>query len=126
MKVSPTVVIAGLVCAAPFALAVREDLRRTDRPLPDGIELVDDGDSADREADDFERRLEGSAIRRIGYERWLRNLAVALGNAPSSAKVVAALRARADHPSALVRSHVLWALGRHEVPQPGPPRADRE
>ncbi len=64
--------------------------------------------------DDFERRLEGSAIRRIGYERWLRNLAVALGNAPSSPRVVAALRARADHPSALVRSHVLWALRRHE------------
>jgi epoxyqueuosine reductase len=74
--------------------------------------------------DDFDRRLEGSAIRRIGYERWLRNLAVALGNAPSGPQVVAALRARADHPSALVRSHVLWALRRQEAPEPGAPRAE--
>ena len=49
-------------------------------------------------------------IRRIGYERWLRNLAVGLGNAPPSSEVVRALRARLDHPSALVREHVQWAL----------------
>jgi epoxyqueuosine reductase len=61
----------------------------------------------------FEQRLAGSAIRRIGYERWLRNLAVGLGNAPRSAEIVAALRARAAHPSALVREHVQWALSRH-------------
>ncbi len=63
--------------------------------------------------EEFNRRLEGSAIRRIGHERWLRNLAVGLGNAPSSPAVMAALRARLDHPSALVRSHVEWALKRH-------------
>jgi epoxyqueuosine reductase len=63
---------------------------------------------------EFDERLRGSPIRRIGYERWLRNLAVGLGNAPSSSEVVAALRARADHPSALVREHVHWALSRHE------------
>ena len=63
---------------------------------------------------EFDRRMRGSSIRRIGYERWLRNLAVGLGNAPSSAEIVAALRARADHPSALVREHVLWALSKHE------------
>jgi epoxyqueuosine reductase len=63
--------------------------------------------------DEFESRLAGSAIRRIGYECWLRNLAVGLGNAPSSDAVVAALRARADDPSALVREHVAWALARH-------------
>jgi len=62
----------------------------------------------------FDERMAGSPIRRIGHERWLRNLAVGLGNAPTSADVVAALRARADHPSALVREHVLWALSRHE------------
>ena len=50
------------------------------------------------------------AIRRIGYERWLRNIAVALGNAPTTPAVVAALRLRAEHPSALVREHVAWAL----------------
>jgi len=64
---------------------------------------------------EFDERLRGSPIRRIGYERWLRNLAVGLGNAPSSPPVVAALRARADHPSALVREHVHWALSRHEA-----------
>lgn len=63
--------------------------------------------------DEFLARTEGSAIRRIGHERWLRNIAVALGNAPHSAGIIEALRARADHPSALVREHVAWALARH-------------
>jgi epoxyqueuosine reductase len=62
---------------------------------------------------EFDERLRGSPIRRIGYERWLRNIAVGLGNAPTSLRVVAALRSRADHPSALVREHVRWALSRH-------------
>ncbi|CAG4883489.1 putative Fe-S electron transport protein [Georgfuchsia toluolica] len=62
---------------------------------------------------EFEQRLAGSAIRRIGYERWLRNIAVGLGNAPTSASVLAALEARRDHPSALVREHVAWALRQH-------------
>lgn len=64
--------------------------------------------------EEFDLRLRGSPIRRIGYERWLRNLAVGLGNAPRSPEVLAALRARADHPSALVREHVCWALSQHE------------
>jgi len=64
--------------------------------------------------DEFGERMRGSAIRRIGYERWLRNLAVGLGNAPRAPEVLAALRARADHPSQLVREHVAWALSRHE------------
>jgi epoxyqueuosine reductase len=67
---------------------------------------------------EFEERLAGSAIRRIGWECWLRNIAVALGNAPTSPEVVAALRARAEHPSALVREHVHWALARHGQTQP--------
>ncbi len=62
---------------------------------------------------EFDERLAGSAIRRIGYERWLRNLAVGLGNAPTTPEVVAALEARSAHPSALVREHVAWALARH-------------
>jgi epoxyqueuosine reductase len=61
----------------------------------------------------FEARLEGSAIRRIGHERWLRNLAVALGNAPSTPAVLAALRAREHDASPLVAEHVRWALARH-------------
>jgi epoxyqueuosine reductase len=67
---------------------------------------------------DFGQRMAGSAIRRIGHQRWLRNIAVALGNAlrdaataPAAAAAMrAALLARADHPSALVREHVAWAL----------------
>ncbi len=65
-------------------------------------------------ADEFDSRMAGSAIRRIGYERWLRNLAVGLGNAANSENIVAALRGRADDASSLVREHVGWALGRHE------------
>jgi epoxyqueuosine reductase len=62
---------------------------------------------------EFDERLRGSPIRRIGYERWLRNLAVGLGNGPSSPQVVEALTRKKDHPSALVREHVRWALLRH-------------
>ncbi len=60
--------------------------------------------------EEFLARTEGSAIRRIGYERWLRNIAVALGNAPANEETTAALRARRDDTSALVREHVEWAL----------------
>ncbi len=69
--------------------------------------------------DEFAERFAGSALRRIGYEQWLRNLAVGLGNAPASAAVISALHSRADHPSALVREHVAWALDRHRVAQRG-------
>jgi epoxyqueuosine reductase len=62
---------------------------------------------------EFLRYTEGSAIRRIGYERWLRNIAVALGNAPRSATIVTALQERLQHPSELVREHVAWALQQH-------------
>ena len=62
--------------------------------------------------EEFRRRMAGSAILRVGYERWLRNLAVGLGNAPRSARAVGALRARAGESSALVREHVAWALER--------------
>jgi epoxyqueuosine reductase len=61
----------------------------------------------------FLERTRGSAIRRIGYERWLRNIAVALGNAPSSAALLESLQSRAQHPSPVVREHVHWALAQH-------------
>lgn len=68
--------------------------------------------------DDFNRRLEGSAIRRIGHERWLRNIAVGLGNAARGGlkgdpAILAALQARAGFPSELVQEHVAWALQQH-------------
>jgi len=65
--------------------------------------------------EEFLRNTEGSAIRRIGYECWLRNLAVGLGNAPTSDAVLGALQARAAHASEMVREHVVWALTQHSV-----------
>ncbi|MGL5985955.1 MAG: tRNA epoxyqueuosine(34) reductase QueG, partial [Burkholderiales bacterium] len=59
---------------------------------------------------EFQQRLAGTAIYRIGHERWLRNLAVGLGNADSTPEVLAALQSRANDDSALVREHVAWAL----------------
>ncbi|HEV7431661.1 MAG TPA: tRNA epoxyqueuosine(34) reductase QueG, partial [Steroidobacteraceae bacterium] len=64
----------------------------------------------------FAERMQGSAINRLGYERWLRNIAVALGNAPPTAQTLSALEARRADPSPLVREHVLWALARHGQP----------
>ena len=75
------------------------------------------------EEDEFNRRFEGSPIRRIGHERWLRNLAVGLGNAlrqrPDAAHIVDALEARRDHPSELVREHVEWALAQRDAGSAG-------
>jgi epoxyqueuosine reductase len=64
---------------------------------------------------EFNSKLAGSAIYRIGHEQWLRNIAVALGNAPRSAAIIAALQSHFEHPSGLVREHVKWALKRHAV-----------
>jgi epoxyqueuosine reductase len=58
-------------------------------------------------------RTAGSALRRPGFVGWLRNVAVALGNAPTNPAVVASLERRANHSSEIVREHVAWALGRH-------------
>jgi len=81
---------------------VRNDLDR-----PDLVELFRWSEA------EFLRRMEGSPIRRLSHACWLRNVAVALGNAPTSPEAVTALRERADHPSPLVREHVEWALKRH-------------
>ena len=73
---------------------------------------------------EFNERLAGNPIRRIGHERWLRNIAVALGNAPNSPEIQAALGSRANHPSPLVREHVAWALARLAATSSAPaPRA---
>jgi epoxyqueuosine reductase len=63
--------------------------------------------------DEFLRRTEGSAIRRSGHARWLRNIAIALGNAPTTPAVVAALKSRRDAHDPVVREAVAWALERH-------------
>jgi epoxyqueuosine reductase len=71
-------------------------------------------------AAEFAQRMQGSAIYRIGFERWSRNIAVALGNAVTSAEVVSALEARREDASELVREHVEWALERHRTGAVGP------
>jgi epoxyqueuosine reductase len=60
--------------------------------------------------EEFLQKTAGSAIRRIGYECWLRNIAIGLGNAPTKPAIIAALEKRRNYPSALVREHVEWAL----------------
>jgi len=64
-------------------------------------------------AEDFMHRFEGSAIRRIGHHRFIRNIAVALGNAPTTKAVIEALNSRRQDPSELIREHVQWALEQH-------------
>ena len=60
--------------------------------------------------EEFLKKTEGSAIRRIGYQQWLRNIAIALGNAPPSADIVNALQRRKAETSDLVQEHIEWAL----------------
>ena len=62
---------------------------------------------------EFNKKTEGTAIRRIGYERWLRNIAVGLGNATTTTKVINALKSRQNNSSKLVKEHVDWALKQH-------------
>jgi epoxyqueuosine reductase len=78
----------------------------------DAVQLIDLF-SWDEET--FLRNTEGSPLRRLGHARWLRNIAVALGNAPTAGEVVAALRNRMDDPQPLVREHTHWALQQHQI-----------
>ncbi len=76
---------------------------------------------------EFLRNTAGTAIRRIGHERWLRNIAVALGNAPYDPALVAALERRREHPSAMVREHIRWALAQQQSKRRasvGPPKTE--
>lgn len=65
--------------------------------------------------EEFSKKTEGSAIRRATYFGWLRNIAIALGNAPHSQEIISALKQQKDHPSELVREHVIWALKQQEA-----------
>ena len=92
--------------------------RRTDEPDFRARNDLDRASLAELFAwseDEFLQRTEGSAIRRSGHARWLRNIAVALSNAPTSPEVVAALQSRRGIEDAVVREHVEWALARHGV-----------
>jgi epoxyqueuosine reductase len=91
--------------------AVRHD--EPDFVARNGLERASLAELFAWDEEEFLRRTEGSAIRRTGHEGWLRNIAVALGNAPTTPAVLAALASRREHPSALVREHVAWALAQH-------------
>lgn len=65
--------------------------------------------------DEFNTRMQGSPIRRIGYWNWLRNIAVALGNAPTNERIITALRSRAHSENTVLCEHVNWALDEHEI-----------
>ncbi|MDR2506872.1 MAG: tRNA epoxyqueuosine(34) reductase QueG [Candidatus Accumulibacter sp.] len=96
------------LCCPWNRFAKSGDSSFTARGALDGAALVE---LFSWDAYEFENRLLGSPIRRIGHERWLRNIAVALGNAGDVPGVRAVLRTRLNDPSALVREHVRWALG---------------
>ena len=90
--------------------------RRTDEPDFRARNRLDQASLADLFAwteEEFLSRTEGSAIRRSGHARWLRNIAVALGNAPTTPVVLAALESRRDIEDPVIREHVHWALARH-------------
>lgn len=86
-----------------------------DFSVRNGLDAPDLADLFLWDEQEFLLKTEGSAIRRIGYVRWLRNIAVALGNAVKTKKVVDALLQRKQDPSELVREHVVWALMQHGV-----------
>ncbi|PCJ23073.1 MAG: tRNA epoxyqueuosine(34) reductase QueG [SAR86 cluster bacterium] len=90
--------------------ATEEDF--TPRNKLDDVQLVDLFGWSEQQ---FLDNTAGSPIRRIGHECWLRNIAVALGNAPTSANTITALQSRLGHPSELVKEHVRWALTQHET-----------
>ena len=100
-----------LVCPWNKFSKPTEEKDFTPRHSLDDAQLVDLFGWSERE---FLKRTEGSAIRRIGYDCWLRNIAVALGNAPSSKEIVSALRSRLNNVSEMVNEHIEWALLQHE------------
>ena len=89
-------------------------LTRSEDFLPrQGLDRIDLCRAFSWDEAEFLKRTEGSAIRRLGHTRWLRNLAIALGNAPGTSAVRQALSQRAQDPSEMVREHVHWAMAQH-------------
>jgi epoxyqueuosine reductase len=101
-----------LVCPWNRFARPTEESDFTPRHGLDAAALVELFEWSERE---FLDRTEGSAIRRIGFNCWLRNIAVALGNARTTSAVVSALEARRDYDSPMVREHVEWALAQHDL-----------
>ena len=91
-----------------------EITKEPDFAVKNGLDNIDLIDCFNWSEDEFKAKMAGSAIYRIGYEQWLRNIAVGLGNATTSPAIIAALQARANDDSNIVREHVAWALAQHQ------------
>lgn len=92
-----------------------ETTQEPDFNVRHGLDNIDLAECFGWSEAEFKQKMAGSAIYRIGYTQWLRNIAVGLGNAASTPTVITALTARKDDESELVREHVDWALGRHQT-----------
>ena len=90
-----------------------EITKETDFAVKHGLDNMSLADCFNWSENEFKTKMAGSAIYRIGYEQWLRNLAVGLGNAKSLPEIISALQSRINDSSALVREHVIWALQQH-------------
>ncbi len=90
-----------------------ETTQETDFNVRNGLDDISLVECFSWSEDEFKQKMAGSAIYRIGYTQWLRNIAVGLGNAPTSLAVVSALTIRKNNSNVLVREHVTWALSQH-------------
>ena len=94
-----------------------EITKETDFSVRNGLDDISLIDCFRWSEEEFRTNMAGSAIYRIGYEQWLRNIAIGLGNAKSSPEIIAALQSRLDGASEMLREHISWALSRHLVAQ---------
>ena len=88
--------------------------REPDFSIKNGLDDISLIDCFSWSEDTFKTKLAGSAIYRIGYTQWLRNIAIGLGNADTTPEVIAALQARVNDDSAILREHISWALAQHQ------------
>ena len=92
-----------------------EITKETDFAVRNGLDDISLIECFSWSAEEFKTNMAGSAIYRIGYEQWLRNIAIGLGNAESSPEIIAALQSRIDGASEMLREHISWALNRHLI-----------
>jgi epoxyqueuosine reductase len=90
-----------------------EITKETDFAVRNGLDDISLMECFNWSEEEFKTNMAGSAIYRIGYEQWLRNIAVGLGNAKTSPEIIAALQSRIDGASEMLREHISWALARH-------------
>jgi len=87
-----------------------EITKETDFAVRNGLDDISLIECFNWSEEEFKANMAGSAIYRIGYEQWLRNIAIGLGNAKSSPEIIAALQSRIDNASEILQEHIRWAL----------------